>query len=164
MKQTEAREKINQTKKALISCWYRIEGFYCVPAGIAGEVSDLQLTEFYQLDDSLRTALNIQFLHDIGDVITHRLLANKQLPSDIASGFVLHEQFKYLTFTVGQQELAVMIGPLQWCHPSLPGYVWSNKVKGYSQLILCRMRGECAETPIIWAVPSKYANPICAKI
>ncbi|ETT64812.1 hypothetical protein C172_14383 [Paenibacillus sp. FSL H8-457] len=27
----------------------------------------------------------------------------------------------------------------------MPGYVWSNKVKGYSQLILCKIKGEGAK-------------------
>jgi len=80
---------------------------------------DRKLPELDQLDYRLRTTFDIQFLHYVRDVVPDGLLADEQLLGNVASCFVLHEQFEHLAFPIREQELALVIAACQRVSPLL---------------------------------------------
>jgi hypothetical protein len=81
--------------------------------------SDFQLAELDQLDYRLRTTFDIQLLHQIRNVVSDRFLADKQLLGNVASRFVLHEQFEHFAFPIREKEFAFVIAAFQRVSPLL---------------------------------------------
>lgn len=93
------------------------------------ESLDAELPEPNQLDNRLRTTLNIQFLHNIGDVIAHGFLADKQLLCYVLRRLVLHKQLKHFTLTICQYFVLMVVTLHQYCHPSLPGLLYVTRFR-----------------------------------
>ena len=58
----------------------------------------IQLLHAQQLDDCLRSSLDAQLQHHIGNVIADGLVRDAQLSGDLAGGAIADQQFIYLAF------------------------------------------------------------------
>jgi len=96
-------------------------------------LSNGQFSKSYEFYDGLRATFDIQFLHDIGDVIANGFLADEQCLRNVPGRFVLDQQLENFPFTVGQNGFA-LIAALQCVTP--PCRAGKYKVKGYSQIIV----------------------------
>lgn len=62
--------------------------------------SNFEFAKTDQFDNGLRSTLHVQLLHHIGNVVPHRLFADKQHLGNIFGRFILNEQFKHFAFAV----------------------------------------------------------------